>query len=59
MRPNGTTRAILRRPISRRQWRILEGIPDHLRLGALWRILKFNHPWPRHRGRKPNPEITE
>jgi hypothetical protein len=59
MRLNGTTRAILRRPLSRPQWQTIEALPQHLRFGALWRMLKFNHPWPRHRGRQPKPEIIE
>jgi hypothetical protein len=59
MRLNGTTRAIIRRPLSRQQWRTIEALPQHLRPGALWRTLKFNHPWPRHRGRQINPEIIE
>lgn len=52
MEANGTTRAILRRPLSRKQWQTIEELPEHLRLGALWRTLKFNHPWPRHRTRR-------
>lgn len=59
MRLKGSTRAILRRPLTRQQLKTLERIPDHLRLGALWRMLKFNHPWPQHRGRKIKPEIIE
>jgi hypothetical protein len=59
MRLNGSTRAILRRPLSRQQWNTIEAIPDHLRLGALWRTLKFNDPWPRHRGRHTKPQIIE
>jgi len=54
MRPSGTTLAILRRPLSRPQWNTLERIPVHLRHGALWRTLKFGHPWPRH-ARRPKP----
>jgi hypothetical protein len=45
---NGTTRAILRRPLSRAHRRHIEQLPEHLRLGALWRTLKFGDPWPRH-----------
>lgn len=52
MRLNGTTRAILRRRLSPAQLRTIEALPQHLRLGALWRTLKFNHPWPRHRVRR-------
>jgi hypothetical protein len=54
MRVSGTTRAILRRPLSRKQWATIEMLPEHLRLGALWRTLKFNDPWPRHRAHKNN-----
>jgi len=57
MRLNGTTRAILKRRPSRKQWDTIEGLPEHLRLGALWRTLKFNHPWPRHR--RPGRSTTE
>lgn len=46
---NGTTRGILRRRLSPAQKDVIEGVPDHLRPGALWRTLKFNDPWPRHR----------
>ena len=52
MKVNGTTHAILRRPLSRKQWKTIEALPEHLRLGALWRTLKFNDPWPRHSVRK-------
>ena len=46
---NGTTRAILRRRLSPAQKDVIEAVPGHLRSGALWRTLKFNHPWPRSR----------
>jgi hypothetical protein len=60
MRLNGTTRAILRRRLSPAQARTIEALPQHLRLGALWRTLKFNHPWPRHRARQDlNKTISE
>jgi hypothetical protein len=59
MRLNGTTRAILRRPLTNKQWNTVEMLPEHLRLSALWRTLKFNHPWPRHRGRQCKREIID
>lgn len=48
MSNNGTTRAVLRRPVPAHYRRHIEGLPEHLRYNALWRILKFGDPWPRH-----------
>ena len=46
---NGTTRAILRRRLTREQERLIASLPEDLQPGALWRTLKYRHPWPRHR----------
>lgn len=51
MKLNGTTHSIMRRRLTRGQYNELERIPQHLRLGAMWRMLKFGHPWPRHKNR--------
>ncbi|MFW5883126.1 MAG: hypothetical protein ACOCVG_02050 [Verrucomicrobiota bacterium] len=51
---NGTTRAILRRRLTREQERRIASLPESLRLGALWRTLKYRDPWPRQRRRGTN-----
>lgn len=48
-RINGTTRAILRRRLTREQERLIDSLPEDLQAGALWRTLEYRHPWPRHR----------
>jgi hypothetical protein len=50
---NGTTQRILTRPLSEQQWRQVDAAPPKFRLGALWRTMKFGHPWPRHRNGRP------
>ena len=57
MKLNGTTRAILNRPLTRQQAQTLASIPAPLRAGALWRTLKFNDPWPRRRRPEPINQI--
>lgn len=52
MKLNGTAKAILGRRLSKQQQAQIDDAPESYRLGALWRTLKYGHPWPKHRGRR-------
>lgn len=46
---NGSTRTIMRRRITKHQWKAIDVVPERYRLGAIWRTLKYGHPFPQHK----------
>jgi len=54
MKLSGTAHANLRKPLTPAQIQAIESVPAHHRPGALWRTLKFGHPFPRHRAYREN-----